>query len=288
MMARHDFRAMGTDVEVHLEPVDGQPAAAFAEVEQLFEHFELLFSRFRPDSALSQLNAHGSAEVDDHVVAVVRIALNARERTGGRVDPTVHDAVVAAGYDRSFEDLPADGPLRHAPRRAGGGVRVAGRTVELDPGVRLDLGGFAKGYAVDRAVELLSTYGPCLVNAGGDLAVGGGRLGTVWPVSVPTPDAPLTIGVRHGGLATSGRDRRRWWRDGVEQHHLIDPETGRPAASDLLRVSVAAPSAVEAEVLAKWLFIAGEREAVSRADAMAIPSVLVTADGRVRLVGGLR
>jgi thiamine biosynthesis lipoprotein len=159
--------------------------------------------------------------------------------------------------------------------------------VELDPGTRLDLGGLAKGYAVDRAVELLSRYGACLVNAGGDLAVGGGPVATVWPVSVPTPDAPLTIGVRSGGLATSGRDKRRWRRDGAEQHHLIDPITGLPAESDLLRVSVAAPSAVEAEVLAKWLFIAGEDEAAARADAMAAPSVLVTADGRVRLAGGL-
>ena len=72
-----------------------------------------------------------------------------------------------------------------------------------------------------------------------------------------------------------------------ELHHLIDPRTGAPAESDLLRVTVVAPDAVDAEVAAKSLFLAGEHAAVAEADAAGIPAVLVTGDGRTLLTGGL-
>ena len=119
--------------------------------------------------------------------------------------------------------------------------------------------------------------GPCLVNAGGDLAVRGEE---PWPVGVE--DGP-TLELTRGAIATSGRDQRRWRRDGQERHHLIDPATGRPSETDLLRVTVVASSAVEAEVLAKNLFLAGENDAA----AAGVPALLVMVDGRTRLVGGL-
>ena len=110
----------------------------------------------------------------------------------------------------------------------------------------------------------------------------------MWPVGVDTPSGPLTLGVKQGALATSGRDRRRWRTDdGEERHHLIDPATGRPAGSDLFTVTVAAPTAVEAEVAAKALFLAGETAAAAEADAQGIPALLVTEDGRLRFAGGL-
>jgi thiamine biosynthesis lipoprotein len=214
---------------------------------------------------------------------VVELALLARVRTGGRFDPTVHDALVAAGYDRSFELVPADGPAANAAA-CGGGVLVDGRRIELEPGVRLDLGGIGKGFAVERAAVVLAAAGPCLVNAGGDLAVRGGS----WPVGLETADGQITLELDRGAIATSGRDRRRWRRNGHEQHHLIDPRTGAPAESDLLRVTVVASDAVEAEVWAKALFLAGEEAAAAEAEGLGLPAVLVTPDGRTRLAGGLR
>ena len=84
-------------------------------------------------------------------------------------------------------------------------------------------------------------------------------------MAVEVPDGALTLGLAAGALATSGRDRRRWWRDGEERHHVIDPATGHPAAADLLTVTVVAARAAEAEVLATALFLAGERGAVAEA-----------------------
>jgi thiamine biosynthesis lipoprotein len=158
-------------------------------------------------------------------------------------------------------------------------VLVRGRRIELGRGVRLDLGGIGKGYAVDRALGLLAAAGPCLVSAGGDLAVSGTPAGGVWPVGVAVPDGRVTVGLESGAVATSGRDRRRWRRGGEERHHLVDPRTGRPAEGDLLRVTVLAPTAVEAEVLAKALFLGAEPAGAS--------AVLVRADGTVVFTGGL-
>jgi thiamine biosynthesis lipoprotein len=277
-MLRHVFRAMGTQVEALLEPTGPGGARELLAVESEFERLEAIMSRFRPGSDLSRLNEAGCIDDAPELAHVVELALEARSRTGGRFDPTVHDALVAAGYDRTFEEVEdAGSPGAAAP--AGGGVRVDGDRVELDPGIRLDLGGIGKGYAVDCAVELLAPCGPCLVNAGGDLAVTGVPSMGPWAVAVETPGSPLIVGLNSGALATSGRDRRRWTRGGEEAHHLIDPASGRPADSPWLRVTVAAPSAVAAEVRAKDIFLGAEPADVD--------AVLVALDGSVTRTGVL-
>jgi thiamine biosynthesis lipoprotein len=277
-MERRVFHAMGTDIELL---VDAEVATdAFDAAEQEFHRLEAILSRFREDSELQRLNRDGAIDAEPDLLRVVELALAARDTTGGRFDPTVHDALVAAGYDRSFEDVAPDGTLAgRAQLLPGGDVFVDGTRIELAPGVRIDLGGIGKGYAAERAAELLATAGPCLVNAGGDIAVRDGR----WPVGVEA----LTLELSQGGLATSGRDRRRWRRDGHELHHLIDPQTGKPAESDILRLTVVAADAVEAEVAAKSLFLAGSERAVAEAEAADLPTVVVTEDGRTLLAGGL-
>ncbi len=242
MIQRRDFRAMGTEIELLVDAGDALRELDAAEAE--FHRLEAILSRFREDSELSRLNREGTLRAGPDLLRVVELALDGRARTGGRFDPTVHDALVAAGYDRTFEEIAGGDPLPARP--AGGEVHVDGARISLAPGVRLDFGGIGKGYAAERAAELLALAGPCLVNAGGDIAVRGGA----WPVGVED----VTLELSSGGMATSGRDRRRWGRG---QHHLIDPRTGAPAKTDLLRVTVVAADAVEAEVLAKSVFLGG-------------------------------
>jgi thiamine biosynthesis lipoprotein len=160
---------------------------------------------------------------------------------------------------------------------------VSGRRISLDDGVRLDFGGIGKGYAADRAASILATAGPCLVNAGGDIAVRGGR----WPVGVATASGLMTLELSEGALATTGRDRRTWRRAGRMLHHVIDPTTGTSAVGDLLRVTVVAADAVRAEIWAKALFLAGSGTAQSEANALGLPCVLVTLNGATYLAGGL-
>ncbi len=272
-MLRRTFHAMGTDVEVLLDaPLDRRTTEALERAEAEFERLEGLLSRFRMSSELSRLNRDGHIEASPDLARVVELSLEARSATGGLFDPTVHDAVVAAGYDRTFDELSEDtASAETGSVRCGGSVRVDGLTIELERGTHLDLGGIGKGYAVDRVAEQLAMHGSCLVNAGGDLAVRGGA----WPVGVT---AEITLELTRGAVATSGRDRRRWLSDGEERHHLIDPASGRPAESEYLRVTVVGETAVEAEVLAKVAFLGGEVEA---------PRVLVTTDGRTLVAGGL-
>jgi thiamine biosynthesis lipoprotein len=261
---------------------------AFEDVEREFERLTQVFSRFRPDSELSLLNQAGSAICSTDLLHVVTLALDARRQTGGRFDPTVLDALVSSGYDRTFVELPTDGPAP-LPRPCGGEMEIDAttRTIRLAPDTHLDLGGIVKGYAAEETCRLLGTLGPCLVNAGGDIAMLGVPEACAWPIAVDTHGDPLTLGVSRGGVATSGRDFRRWLRGGEEQHHLIDPGTGLPSNSDLLGVTVIASDAVEAEVQAKALFLVGERAAVEEANASGLPCVLRTNDGRIVRAGGL-
>jgi FAD:protein FMN transferase len=287
-MQRLAFAAMGTRVEVLLEAPPSRAArGALARVRDEFERLERIFSRFRRDSELSRLNEAGSIEAGPDLRAVVELALAARERTSGRFDPTLHDAIVAAGYDRTFDELDEHAPASPVPDPAHPrDVTVRGGRIELGPGVRLDLGGIVKGYAADRCVRLIEPLGPCLVNAGGDLAVSGPRPEGPWPVAVDVPGARLTLAVAEGGLATSGRDRRRWRRAGEERHHLIDPCTCRPAQGGPLTVTVAAASATDAEIAAKAVFLAG-KHAELEAERLGTTAVILRADGQPRLVRGL-
>jgi FAD:protein FMN transferase len=278
-MERRSFRAMGTSVELLVEADDVDTTLDACEAE--FERLEQVMSRFRHDSELSRLNRRGWIDASSDLAEVIALAVAARERTNGDFDPTVHHALEAAGYDRTFAELPDDGAVDDSANTAcGGRVVVDGRRIEIEDGFGIDLGGIGKGFAAERVAERLALAGPCLVDAGGDIAVRGVPEAGVWPVAV---DDDFTLGIESGGVATSGRDRRRWLRGGVERHHLIDPATRKPSNSDLVRVTVVAGDAIQAEVLAKTLFLGGET-AAARAG---VPAVLVTEDGRRLRVGGL-
>ena len=286
-MLTRSFRAMGSDVELFL---DARPTATSlleaAEVE--LRRLETILSRFRPDSELSRLNEERSLRVGPELLELVGVSLRWRERTGGRFDPTVHDALVAAGYDRTFEELVPEQEASPSPPppACAGHVEVDERrgSITLGPGCRIDLGGVAKGWAADRALAVLSDAGPALVNVGGDIACAGGP----WHVGVDTPAGTFTLALSQCGVATSGRDRRRWLRDGREAHHLIDPSTGAPAEGDLVAATAVAATGADAEVLATSLFLTGELHgAAAEADREGVPAVLVDRIGTTVLAGGL-
>jgi len=114
-MERHSFPAMGTQVELFLDTSpSAESRSAFDSAQREFERLEALLSRFRPDSELSALNRRGALDAGPELAEVVRLALEARDRTAGLFDPTVHDALVSAGYDRTFRRNRSRRPVRHA------------------------------------------------------------------------------------------------------------------------------------------------------------------------------
>ena len=289
MTMRREFLAMGTDVLLVLVPqVDtAQAEEALDAARREITRIEAIASRFDPGSELSRLNASGRAEVSADLLRLITLALAMRDDTGGRFDPTVHEAMMAAGYDRPIHELPADGGEVGAAMPAGGHVRIRRGVVSLGEGTCLDLGGIAKGWTADRVADLLGAHGDCLVSIGGDIAVRGRHAGGPWPVEVMHGDAARVVGLARGGMATSGTDRRRWMRDGAQMHHVIDPATGAPSTTDLLRVTTVADDAATAEAWATALLLAGRDGAEGEARGLGITSVLVGADGSTTTTGSL-
>ena len=274
------FRAMHSQMAVFIDSDRPSLSRRLNEVPAWFESWEQRLSRFRPDSELSRLNQAGSGErpVSTLMVEVLQCALRAGRLSAGLVTPFVLDAVEAAGYDRSYELLdpeqqtrpgyPADNPQALSDMK----LHPHRRTVFLPGGKRLDLGGVAKGWAADRSARRLGKQAPALVDAGGDIAVSGPQAsGEPWPVAVADPFNPGAqldlVLLQRGGVATSGRDFRRWKQAGAWQHHIIDPRTGRPALTDVISATVVASSALVAEAAAKAALILGSAEGVAWLDA---------------------
>ena len=267
-----EFHAMGSRMLAIVD--DESPAAesALKRVPGWFEEWEQALSRFRFDSELSRLNrSAGQPVVVSQTLGEVFLASRAAESfTGGLVRPTVLDALVQAGYDRSFDLLSAaqaaapEAVLDLPNLTAAIGWEASTRTLSLPEAIHLDFGGVAKGWATQQAMNRLKEFGPSLVDAGGDIAVSGPRAdGQPWAVGIRDPFHPEehfeTLRLEGGGVATSGIDYHRWQQGGVWNHHIIDPGTGFPAESDVLAATVIAPDALRAEAAAKAVIIAGSR-----------------------------
>jgi len=293
MINKLEFKAMGCHMLAALD----LPEPQLAELEQVpgwFEAWEQSLSRFRGTSELSQLNHSAGMpfQVSETLWDVLQESLTSERLSLGLVTPAVLDALVMAGYDRSFDQLAPTSsyltPNHFAPLGSLYEMQLdeSNRTVCLPRNLHLDFGGIAKGWAADQATSKLSAFGPALVNAGGDIAVSGPQSnGEAWPIGITdpfNPDEDLEIlMIEHGGVATSGKDYRRWQLDSVWQHHIIDPRTGMPAQTDVLTATVIAPSAVEAEVAAKVALISGSRAGLTWIESNPIlAGMLVLEDGQ--------
>lgn len=265
-MQRLELRALGSRVFIAHEA----EGPSLAEVPSRLAAVERVASRFLPDSELSCLNA---SELERVAISralglELEAALDAARWTGGLVTPCVLASLEALGYDRSFDSL-SDAPSGERAPVAAADYRqieleLERSRVRRPAGLRLDLSGTAKGRAADALAARLSELGPALVDAGGDIRVSGPRAdGSPWPVGVADPAEPSralrVLALSSGGVATSGRDFRRWRRAGGWVHHLIDPRTGAPASTDVLAATVLAPTAARADVAAKMLVLLGSR-----------------------------
>jgi FAD:protein FMN transferase len=263
----HVFRAMGTSVTLIAEgrTSDAMLQRAARAVEALFAREEMRFSRFRSDSELAFVNARAGrwTKVSPGFAALLRLALDAAARTGGLFDPTVLPALVAAGYDRDFEDLIAGARIAlHPPRpcRRWPDVELDDDLLRLPKDVQLDFGGVGKGWAVDLAAHAATDQGLrwAIVNAGGDLRLVGQTPDGGIDVAVEDPEGAVSEATRvwlvSGALATSSVTARSW---GPGLHHLIDPRTGLPSSTGFLQATMWAETCAEAEIRSKWALLEG-------------------------------
>ncbi len=255
-----------------------QPIAQLRQVPTWFETWEQSLSRFRVDSELNRLNQNAgrATPVSPVLWDTLQHALHAAHQSNGLVTPTLLAALESAGYDRTFESIEPNKPRARPNWITLNNWREiecdpATRSICLPPGTRIDLGGIAKGWAADQAAQALAADAPALINAGGDIAVSGHQAnGARWAIGVADPNAPEQnlelLMIDRGAVATSGRDYRRWQRNGIWQHHIIDPRTGEPADTDILSATVIAPTATEAEMAAKTILILGSRAGLTWLD----------------------
>jgi thiamine biosynthesis lipoprotein len=291
---------MGTAVSVDLWCEDrAHGAAAIDAVMAEMHRIDRTMSPHKPDSELSVINHEAAARavpLSDEMCGLIERAIAFSELSGGAFDITY--AGVGHLYDYRERIKPSDEALARAR------ANVGWRFLQLDAaahtlrfardGVRIDLGGFAKGHAVDRGAAILRErcIRHAIVTAGGDSHVLGDRRGRPWTIAIADPRRPgevvAVLPLEDTAMSTSG-DYERYFidADGVRCHHLIDPATGK-SPNSVCSVTILADDGLTTEALSKTVFVAGlERglrivESVPGADA-----VVVDAAGQLHYSAGL-
>jgi len=275
-MKYREFRAMSTDILLAAEGEAEAVEAGFAQAQGFIEDSEKRFTRFSDSSELAQLNRSAGEWFDASadMMAVMTEAVQLHYQTAGLFDPAILNALEDAGYDQSIDEIRQHGARAAAAKKFMQAAAFSDILLDTDKnriwmpgGLRIDLGGIAKGWIAERAAELLSSWcSACVVNAGGDAFMIGLPEGeAAWQVVLEDPNESglelAVLNLQAGAVATSTISKRRWEQAGQTRHHLIDPRTQKPAETDWVSVTVMASHASEAEVFAKSLLIGGSNEA---------------------------
>ncbi len=286
------FRVMGC--QAHLIVLGGPPDLVRWAKDRL-EDLERRWSRFLPDSELSQLNRSQGRPVvvSPETFRVVDASIRAWYWSDGRFDPTVGTTMVAAGYDSPM--LASERPTRtghHLPCPTPVGIHLDPYpgSISLPPGMSLDLGGIGKGAAADLLANELMERGAlgCSINVGGDVRVTGQAPSERgWHIAIRAGGYETTVAVHEGAVCTSGLDGRSWTSELGIEHHLRDPQSGASVASGLAAVSVIGARALQAEVLTMTAMAAGPIEAPTLITSVGATGVLIHDDRTVEPLAGL-
>lgn len=278
------------------------PELAALEVEAFLRVVHRELTRFEPHSELSALNAAPASEVraSPLLAMAVRAGIWAAGRSEALVDFTLIGELERIGYASSragmrpapLEEAVAAAPKRR-PARPHPGARWREISVDAPTGIvtrpaglRIDTGGIGKGMAADLASARLRGYELHVVDAGGDLRIGGERpTARLVEIEHPLGAAPLGFHLVSGAVATSGIATRLWRTESGFAHHLLDPSTGEPAWTGVIQATSLGETALEAETLSKMAFLAGAKGA--REVLAAHGGLIVLDNGKVELVGAL-
>ena len=305
------FRAFDTYNTIHLEGLENGAAAALLDgCQRLAARYERLFSHTLPESSLVRINRAGGAgvAVESELAQLVGKALEYCRASAGLFDISVGPLVALWDFSAHAQEprtVPQPAALARALEHVGWStVRVDGCTVELgDPAASLVLGGIAKGFIADELVAQLKRGGARhgLVNLGGNVRVFGGKAsGEPFTIGLraPRPSTPgtpddqavfATVQLFDGAVVTSGIYERAFTAsDGSFYHHILDPRTGMPAATDVASASIVSACAIDGDAWATTLILMGSSSALECAEELGgCEAVLVTREGRVVHTGGI-
>lgn len=262
--------AMGTFVEV-LSSDKKAPEIVFKEIKRI----EDLLSRYKPDSEVSLLNRTGELKASPETFAVIKKAKEFWRESEGAFDITVAVLMDQWGFtNREYAVLNQE-QITETLGKIGFDKIALNETdnvIEfLVSGIKIDLGGIAKGFAVDCAVKKLreAQVKSCLINAGGDVYCLGEKSSRAWRVAIQNPRQPGTVNqleLKDQCAATSGDYEQYFTAGDKEYAHIIDPKTGSPADSGLSSVTVTAPDCLTADALATAIFVLGKEKGMALAE----------------------
>ncbi|MDB6013690.1 MAG: FAD:protein transferase [Gammaproteobacteria bacterium] len=291
---------MGTRIYVELWDTDAAHGeagidAVMAEMRRIDE----LMSHYKPESELSSINQHAAdapVVVDKELFDLIKLSTHYSEITEGAFDITY----ASVGYLYNYPDhiRPTDAQIKAAL------PAVNWRNMKFDDahhsvffehkGMRIDLGGIGKGYAVDRGIDILQKRGiqHAVVTAGGDSRIIGDHMGRAWLVAIRHPDDPTKVVTRiplsDAAMSTSGDYERYFDEKGVRYHHIIDPKTGH-SASKVRSATIIGPTATQTDGMSKTAFVLGPEKALEIINRMPeYDAVFVAPDGKVFYSNGLR
>jgi len=304
-LIKRDKTVMGTVVSVMIwHDDDTKAATAIKDVFDEFERLEALMTSWTDDSVVARINATAGtgkwAKVDEETLLVTQKALEVSRLTEGAFDISV-GAFHNLWKFGSNQDgtIPSEADVSERAKLVGYKrikVNAKKKSVRLGKeGMRITLGGIAKGYTVDRAVKILheADFADFIIQAGGDLYVSGKKGSRQWIVGIrdprgdrATPFAITTI--ENMTFSTSGDYERSLIKDGVRYHHILDPTTGKPAMQ-CRSVTVMAKDAISADGLSTALFVMGVENGMKLVEKLDdVEAVFVDASNKVHTSSGLK
>lgn len=290
---------MGTAVAVELWS-ESRPAgeAAMAAVMEEMRRIDRTMSPHKPDSQLSQINrdaARMPVHLSDEMCMLIARAIEFSRWSDGAFD--ISYASAGQLYDYRAGVAPDEATLAQAREAVGWQQLLLNdhqRTLRFGkPGMRIDLGGFAKGHAVDRCIAILRSRGitNAMVSAGGDSHVLGDRRGRPWMIAVRDPrregEVVALLPLQDTAVSTSGDYERFFEKGGVRHHHLLDPRTGR-SPSGVRSVTILAHDGLTSEALSKTVFVLGAQRGMALINSLSgVDAVIVDSTGLLHYSSGL-
>ncbi len=252
--------------------VYGKNAQAATDAAALeLQRLDTLLSTQNEQSEIYALNRDGYAHLSKDAAALLETSLSLYETTGAAFDVSVYPLMTLWGFYDAYHYVPSQEEIDAQLLLTGSDKIVLSEDGELAfalPGMGVDLGAIAKGYAAKRVLEVFRSYEipSAVVSLGGTIvALGEKPDGSPWRIGVQAPDGSSsvvgTLLVCDSVVATSGGYRRYFEQDGILYHHILDPRTGKPARSGLLSVTIVCEDAVLADALSTALFVMGPQEA---------------------------
>jgi thiamine biosynthesis lipoprotein len=253
---------MGTFVEV-TSPYKEALDIVFKE----FQRIENLLSKYNPDSEVSRLNKFGKLRVSPETFYVIKKSQEFYQQTNGAFDITVASLVDLWGFTDKKYTLPDKEDIKKTLEFVGSDkiiLHEENNLVEFKtPGMKIDLGAIAKGYALDCAIKKLkeNNLKSCLINAGGQISALGDKFGKPWRIAIRDPrtnDFKGYLEVKDKSVATSGDYEQYFVKDNQRYSHIFNPKTGYPADSDVISVTVIAQDGLTADALSTAIFVLGK------------------------------